>query len=140
MFFTFKNSNNYFIFWKSVKGWPSFKNKKITTNWMILHLLSIVILPTHTISTTMFQPLLAHNHLFLACWLSINMKYCFTTHLMHATLHFCLPTCFWKLSNFNINNFSLPLISLHTLHWTIINLPSHLITTFAHTNFATQTS
>lgn len=42
---------------------------------MILHLLSITILPTHTISTTVFQPLLTHNYLFLACWLSIDMKY-----------------------------------------------------------------
>jgi hypothetical protein len=68
------------------------------------------------------------------------MKYCPTTHLGHATLHFHLPTCFCKLLNFGTNNFSLPSISLHTLHQTIINFPSHPIATSTHGNFATHTS
>jgi hypothetical protein len=97
------------------------------SNKLNLHLLSIVTSLTHTILAMVFRPPLTHNHLFLACLLSIDMKYCPTTHPRCGTLHFCLLASFCKLSNFGTNNFSQPSISLHTLHQTIINFPSHPI-------------
>ncbi len=62
-----------------------------------------------------FQPLLAHNCSFLACWLLVNMKYWPTTNPRRAILHFRLLVCFYKLSNLSISSFSLPSITLKTL-------------------------
>jgi hypothetical protein len=71
--------------------------------------------------------LLAHKCSFFAHWFFVDMKYWPTTHSWHATLHFHLLACFCKLSNLGTKSFCLHLISLHTLLWTIINFPSHLI-------------
>jgi hypothetical protein len=62
-----------------------------------------------------FQPLLAHNYSFLACWLLVDMKYWPTTNPRRAILHFRLLVCFYKLSNLSISSFSLSSITLKTL-------------------------
>jgi hypothetical protein len=69
----------------------SFKSYNMTTNWMNLCSFLIISPKTTTILATIFQPLLAHNHSILACWLLINMKYWPTMNLGHGNLAL-LPT------------------------------------------------
>jgi hypothetical protein len=113
MFFTFKKSNNIFMFLKLVIGWPNFKSQNMATNYKNFYLFSLAKPSTQITFTTKFWPFLENLCLFLTCWLSMDMKYCPTTHPMCATLHFCILVCVRKLSNFSTNFFSLPSILLH---------------------------
>jgi hypothetical protein len=55
-------------------------------------------------------------HFFILSMLIIGiMKYWLTRNPRHATLHFHLPTCFYRLLNLGTNKFSLPSNSLQTL-------------------------
>ncbi len=53
---------------------------------------------------------LTHYCSLLACWLFVDMKYWPTTNLRHATLHFHVLACYYKLSNLN-NNIFFPIIN-----------------------------
>jgi hypothetical protein len=127
------------MFSKFVNDWPSFKNQNMATNWMKLCFFSIVSLKTTIISTMLLLSLLAHNHSFLACWLLVDMKYWPTINLKHVILHFFLLACFYKLLNLGTNKFSLPSTSLQTLHWTMLNFPSHPTITLAQGHFVINT-
>jgi hypothetical protein len=66
-------------------------------------------------------------HFFILGMLIIGrMKYWPTRNSRRATLHFHLPTCFYKLLNLGTNSFSLPSNSLQTLQWTKIEFPTTL--------------
>ncbi len=67
--------------------------------------------PTHTRSTIVLHPLLAHKRSFFAYLLSIDMKYCPIAQSSHAALHLCLLAYFCKLSNLGTKIFSCPSIS-----------------------------
>jgi hypothetical protein len=102
---------------------------------MNLCFLSIITPLAHTKLAIVLQPLLTHKGSFFACWFTVDMKYCPTTHLGCVTLHLCLFTCFCKLSNLGTKSFSCPSISLQTLQHTIVSFPSHLTTTLDHGSF-----
>ncbi len=122
-----RNRNNIFVFLKLIKGWLNFKNQNIATNYKNFRFFSLTKPLTHAMSATKFWPMSINKHSFVACWMFMDMKYCPTSCLGRAILHFCLLACFYKILNFGTNNFSLLSISLHTLQWTMFNLPSQPI-------------
>jgi hypothetical protein len=119
-FFTLKKLNDIFMLLKSMISWQNFKSQNMAIYCKNFCFFSPTKPPTHNMFTTKFGPLLTNKCLFLTCWLFMDMMYYPTTHPRHATLHFHLLVCFYKLC-FNTKFFSLPLISLHILQHIRVN-------------------
>jgi hypothetical protein len=70
------------------------------------------------------KPLAAKNFSFFTCELVGQIEYYPTATIGLAIVHFCIPECLIKKSNFNTNSLSLPFTLEQTRHLTMHIFPS----------------
>jgi hypothetical protein len=106
-FSTFKNLKSPFNLSKSFMGQPYLRRCQIATNWMYFFSVS-TLPPFSSWTSTMSKPLVVDNLSFFTCELVGQIEYFPTTILGLAIVHFHIPKCLIKNSNFSTNSLSLP--------------------------------